>query len=90
MPRKPPGSSPTHPLHASQSQLQNIADPYADIPGLDDDERDKVITGVRHAARASGTMIAGAPVDRPALGDEVTALLTRSRDKGGKGNNGRG
>lgn len=85
MPRKPPGSSPTHPLHGSQSQLQNIADPYADIPGLDDDERDKVITGVRHAARASGTMIAGAPMELPTLSDEVTALLARSEGKGGNG-----
>lgn len=92
---KQPGSNPDHAMRVPTSMLEQLADPNADIPGVDNDgERDRVLAGVRHGSRHVMTgghvVINGAPVERPTLSDEVTALLARSDKDKGKGGNGRG
>jgi hypothetical protein len=56
--KQPPGSSPNRPLHLD---MDRMADPNADIPGLDDEQRDRMLSNARQGSRHD-VFTSGAPV----------------------------
>jgi hypothetical protein len=58
MAKKTPGGSPYKPVHPN---LDLLADPHAEIPGMEPDERDRLMSTLRHTSR-HGQFSNGAPL----------------------------
>jgi len=71
------GKRPDRPLH--NINLENLADPHVEIPGLDDEQRERLLTGARNGSR--GTFTLGAPVKRPVVEETPEVVVTAERRK---------